>query len=331
MLFKTIDDISAVFPVIGTTDFNNIKPFIETAERDYIIKLISIEQYEDLDADYNEATPNLSSEQEALLNRIQKALAPYAFYLWVPSGQLSIGDNGIRIASTETHKTAFQWQVVNLQNSLLKQAGSAMDDLLAFMEENKADYDLWAESEAYTLFKETFITSAQQFTTAFSALGNSRTNFLAIKSSMILIEDLVIKTELGDDYFEELKEQHKDGSLSDENKIIYNYIVKAIAHLTINRAITDLSVLIDDRGVLNFNSQANSNNFDNRQPAKDTMITKMEFNTERDGRVYLSKAKQHLINNLSNYPTYRDSTAYTSTTNQTAVKNTEDSKNFGMM
>lgn len=228
-------------------------------------------------------------------------------------------------------KTAFQWQIANLQTSLLLQAGSAADDMLAYMEANKANYTLWTASDAYTDFKETFITSAIQFTKLFYPLGNSRLNFLAIRASMLIVEDLDIQAELGEDYYTELKTQHKASNLSANNLKVYNILVKAIAFMTIRKAITNLSVTIDPRGILNFVSTSNTTTLDNKEPAKDHMIAKMESECEKHGRAYIQKVKDFLAANIADYSTYAASSAYDSETTDTSFQNSEDSKNFGMI
>lgn len=331
MLFKDIATFKEVFPIVGSTEFENIQQFIQQAELEFIIPLIGKEQYDDINDAYNATTPTLSSEQAALLPYLQKALAPYSMYLWIPSGQLSIGDNGIRIANTETHKTAFQWQIDKLERSLIRQGGVAADSLLQFLEENKSDYTLWTDSESYNDFKSTFITSALQFSKIYAALGYSRTNFIAIRSTMKMIEDLDIQSELGEEYYLELQDEHLSGSLTEENKKVYNIMIKAIAHLTIARAIATLSVSFDERGVLNFNSKSNTTTLDNKEPAKDQMITKLEVEAEKIGKSYIQKLKKFLADNISDYSTYASSSAYDDQSTASFYKNSESDTNYGML
>lgn len=326
MLFKTTAEIKKFWPIIGTTKIESLLPFIETAERDYIIPFISQEQYDDLNEAYNSeeegSGSSMSAEQTVLLYRVQSALAHYLFYLWIPTGQLQIGDNGIRIAVTDTLKTAFEWQIDGLKRSVLKAAGSAMDALLSYMEAHKADYSLWVASEAYTEFKDLFIPTTSLFTKLYAPLGNSRLNFLAIRSSMMMVQDFVIKAELGDDYYEELMAQHligdatEEGSgqdgLTPENKKIVGLIQKALAQLTMARAFMELSVTIDDRGIMNFNNAMNKLISNNEMPVMAAMISKLEKSCEADGKAYIQKMKEFLKKNIADYETYAASTAYDS-------------------
>lgn len=329
-LFKNVDEIKLLLPVIGTTKFASMLVFINQAERDYIIPNISQAQYDNLSAAYNVTTPSLSAAQTKLLAKCQAALAQYFFYLWIPTAQLSIGDNGIRIATTDTLKTAFEWQIDGLQRSTLKAAGSAMDDLLAYMEVHKTDYALWAASNSYTEFKECFIPSTSLFTILFTPLGGSRLNFIAIRSAMLKVQEFIIQSELGDAFYAQLKAGHIANNASTADKKIIVMVQKALAPLTMFRAITELSVSIDERGILNFDN-TNSRTLNTKLPAKDQMLFKLEKSCEADGKAYVQKMKEFLKINIVDYPTYANSSAYDGDTADESfkTKDTDTLFNFG--
>ncbi|MES2590904.1 MAG: DUF6712 family protein [Bacteroidota bacterium] len=311
-LFKNTAEIAVYLPVVSTTDFDSLLPFINEAERDYIIPKISQTQYNDLSVAYNVATPSLTGPQTQLLARCRAALSQYFFYLWIPTGQLSIGDNGIRIAVTDTLKTAFPWQIDNLERSVMKSAGRAMDHLLEYMEANKSSYALWTASSSYTEFKECFITTTKRFTALYGPLGNSHLNFLAIRSAMLKAQDFDIAPEIGEAFYNELMVQHIAGTVSPQNAFVIERIQKALAPLTMKRAITEMSVTIDERGILNFDNTTGGQTVNSKMPAKDPMILKLETACEVDGRAYIQKLKDFLKANISTYTTYANSSAYDS-------------------
>ena len=137
MLLKSIADIKKVVPIIGSSSFTSFTPYIKQAERDFLIPNMSKTEYDALSAAYNVTTPTLSAKQTELLEKCQEVIVHYMLFLWIPTGQVSMGDNGIRINTTETLKTAFQWQIDDLSRSVLRSSGSAMDALLDYLEENK--------------------------------------------------------------------------------------------------------------------------------------------------------------------------------------------------
>lgn len=327
-LIKTIEEIKEHLPVSIDMDFNNILPFIKVAERDYIIRIISKTQYDDLSAAYNVTTPTLTPAQTALLGRLQEAITAYAFYLWIPSGQLQIDDSGIRIATTDTIKTAFQWQIDELQKSVLKQAYSAMDDLLSFMEDNIADYTLWQASDAYTEFKDCFIQTTQRFTELYSALGNSRMNFLAIRSSMKKIEEFMILPNISQAYYDELKAQIKANTLTPANLKVIPFIQKAVASLTISRAIAEISASIEPNGIFMFSSLRSSIITNQKEPAVPYVLSKIEKSAKEDGMAYFEMLRQFLFDNISDYGTYAASSAYNSVTTDDTFQNDKNNTYF---
>lgn len=325
-LFKTTAEIQLFIPVVGTTDFATMLPFINQAERDFIIPYVSQTEYDALSAAYNAAVPALTPVQTQLLARIQAALSQYFFYLWIPTAQLSIGDNGIRIATTDSLKTAFQWQIDALQVSVLKAAGSAMEDLLSYMEANKASYALWVASASYTVFKECFITTTAKFTELFSPIGNSRLNFLMLRSSMKKAQEFGIQSLIGSAYYTELQTQHKANTLTPANLLVVDLIQKALAPLTMVRAISEFSISIDERGILNFNNTGSSQVLNQKQPAKDSMIFKLENRAIDDAKAYMQMIKDFLQANIVNYATYAASDSYNSETTDGTFEN--DSNNL---
>ncbi len=334
-LFKNIDEIKKYCPMIGSSDFENFAPFIDVAQREFFKPYLGSEFLDELINVYNNdeqgSQDGVSESQQAAILKIQASLAFYMEYLWIPSGQVSIGDNGIRIAYTDTLRPAFAWQIKDLRREVIRMAGSAMDDLLEFLEENKDEYETWTESDVYPDFKETFISSAKEFTKYFSPLSNSRLNFLALRPTIIKIQEFTIQSELGVEFYEELKEQFKDDDLTPENEKVIELISKALANLTISQGIRNMSASIDERGVLMFNSTTASEVVDAKQPAADTMISKMEIGCDSDGRAYLSMLKKFLNDNISDYTTYSQSTAYTGASADDTFKSGPEDNIFAMI
>lgn len=329
-LVKDTADILQYLPVAESMSKEVFMPFIADAERQYLIPAIGKDLFNELDLHYNDENFTLTEEEEDLLAKCQAVIAPYAFMLWIPSGQLLISDAGIRIANTETHKTAFQWQIDKLSSSLLKKAGSALDDLYNFLEENKADWDLWTESSVYTEFKDCFISTTEQFSKLYNLIGNSRRNFVAIKSCMLKVQEFTISAALGEDFYNELLEEHKDG-LSGANADLLPYIQKALAPLTMAKAYAELNVAIDERGVLMFDNLGSSLVSNPSGQPKPEYLSKLEKQAQEDGLAYLQKMKDFLKANISDYDTYAASDAYDSENNNPTFDRDSDSATFSFM
>lgn len=248
-LIKTTTELKKYLPVNKDFNVEGLLPFVTQAEVDFIIPAISKAQYDDLNTEYNDATPSLSDAQTALLEKVQPALAHFAFNKWIPFGQVQIDSAGIRIANTDTMKTAFQWQTDKLEESSKQSAYSHLETLLTFMEENKADYTLWTASSAYTIFKEAFINTAIDFNT-YIDIKTSRLTFVSLKPSMKKAEDFDIKRVLDTTTFDAIKAEIKSGSISSGNATLLTYIRPAVAHLTLARALQSNAVVITDKGYI---------------------------------------------------------------------------------
>jgi hypothetical protein len=288
-LFKTTDEIKSFLPVSTTFKYNDILPFIKQVERDYIIPVIGKEQYDDINDDYNaSATPTLSDEQTALLAKLRVPIANFAFMLWIPFGQVQMDSSGIRIVTTDNLKTAFQWQIDELKASSNRSGYSGLEDLLEFMETNKADYSLWTGSTAYTEFKKHFIKSAKEFQLHFN-ISSSRMTYLAMLPIMNRIEESVIKNTLGATKYAEIKAELLAGTVSTENQDLLDIIIPAVANLAMARAINELALKIDEFGISIITSSQEVKAYKN---APNPLMSDLKTQTKEDGEYFLKKLEE---------------------------------------
>ena len=223
MLIKDIETLSQIVNKTEGLDFENIKSSIEDAELYFIIPIIGQDYYDELNDEYVKISPALSEEDQKALKKIQKALAYFAMVLWMPEGAIKVSGTGLQVVSTEELKTAGERKVDKLEFKYLDSGYRAIDSLLEFLEKNSSDYSTWKESEAYTVFKESFINNAKTFNKNYS-IGNSRRTFLRMKAMMKKCEDFYIQSNLGVDFFTEIKTQIKEDNISEDNKIILDFI-----------------------------------------------------------------------------------------------------------
>ena len=328
MLVRTIAEVRKYLPVNISDDFTNISPFIKQSERDFVIPLIGKELYDAMENDYDD----MSEAEIAVQPFIQEAITLYAYYLAIPHIQVEVGDAGIRVSKTDTKTAAFQYMVNDLQSSILRQAMSAADAMLEFLDENQDNYDEWVSSSAFTEFKSYFIPNSKKFTELYSAMGNSRLNFLRVKSQMKKVEEMVIQSELSTAYYLQLKTTLADGSITNADKIIVDFVQKVVANLTIAKAIDELAVQIDEQGVFKFDSTGSRLTINPKTPSSDDTLDELEASAQEDGLAYLKMLKDYLFANIGNYPTYAGSTAYNAVTTDTSFANDADkNKYFGAL
>lgn len=307
-LIKNIADLKEHFPISADFNLNGIDPYIARVESEIIIPNIGQDQYDDLNTAYNSGTP--TANQQKLIDKIQPVIAQFAFLYYIPVGQLTIDNAGIRIASDEKMKAAFERQIDDLKDSTMRNGYAALEDLLKFLEANKATYTIWAGSSAYTVFKEFFITSATEFSKYYN-IQNSRLTFNSLKAAMRKVEEFNVHACLDDDTYDTLKAQVLSGSVSSDNEKLLNFIKPAVAYLTIANGLTDMNVKVGDSGVVTFRNISTTTN-KAYEATSDKIQDAIIKKATEDGNAYLKRLRDFLNKNASdsNYTTYFESDLY---------------------
>jgi hypothetical protein len=284
-LLKTAEEIRAYMQVDGSFDPKSLIPYLHQASNE-IKRLLGKAQYDALEA-YYESNENADEALDALLPHVQRPMVYFAFLKGFDVFNINISNTGFTTAQSANLVPASRERTEALRKNMIEMAWDAMEDMLIFLEENIDDYDDWKSSEAYAMQYNLLITSARRFD-ELHRINRSRLTFLEWRPVMFDIESLSISPIVSTDVLTELKEEAQDGSMSDENKVIYEMLQKALAYLTAF------------------------------EKGEETMKTK--------GNYYLNAAKQHMDQNIDDYPTYAASSAYISTqTSYKRYENTSDS------
>jgi hypothetical protein len=311
MIIQDTAHLKSFVPVTNDFKYEDIQPFLNSTLDEYLIPYISSDLYALLDI--SDLT-SLSTELKDLLPYAQAPLAWIALYKYSFSADKLIGIGGITTNETDGAKMVAQWRMEDLREYCLKEYDASIDRMLTFLEENSGDYAAWANSSAYTSYKQYFINTTTVFDQHFR-IGKSRRTFKAMSGLMQMIEKMFIRPITGDDLFDEIKEQIVDDDLSEENETLLDYIVPAVAKLTGARALLELPVVITDGGaVIRTQSSTLTQNATDQAPPQ--LISSRIQLADSDGRNFLEQLKQYLYNNHGDYPLYEaDSSVYISGTN----------------
>jgi hypothetical protein len=307
-LFKNTEELKQFVPATVTFDFEAVKPFIHQAEVKYIMPYLGVDQFNALRVAYQ--ANSLSNAQTKLLELVRIPLANFAFALFVPVGQLQIAASGIQQGGSKDKKAAAQWQIDELQTSFMNAGYDAIDPMLEYLEENKLLFPAWASSTAYTVLKQFFINTARQFS-EFVWINESRRTFLTLRAHMKKTEEFSILPITCKPLFAELKSQILSGSISGANQALLNLIRPAVAHLTIARAIEELSVVFSENGIQVANN-VGSTYTKGKEPASDARLQRLKCQAQADGETYLARIRELLEEDLTAYPLYRESPCYQS-------------------
>lgn len=323
-LIKNLDELKAHVPFTLGMSMSSLESFVELAELQFLIPEIGQVAYDDLHTKYSNNT--LDANHTKLLKLCQRAVAYYATLLFIPVGQLQLSDSGIRIQVDEHFKQAFDWQVDNLEESCRNAGDNCIEQLLAFLETNKATFTVWAGSPAYTQFKEWFVNSADLLNSLVS-VQIPRRIFRRVLPEIRKVQENHVYTTVCKELYDELKTQWTGNTLSNANKELMKFIQPAIAHIAIAKSVSALSVRLTDLGVSVGTNSIMKQTI--RSAADDSARAHFLRDKMDDGLDYIKQLQQYLYDHADDYPLFKNSSCYVEE-RVTSINNDETSGYFAV-
>jgi predicted DNA-binding protein len=318
-LFFSTNELSEYADVVEGFHFTPFLGPLKTVDRMYIWPAVSKILYNDIKAKVASSTAN--AQELDVYALLREAEAKLAFWKWIPRGLVKISSAGIHIVTGPDTKAAFQWMTYDLARSWIEEGFSALEDALAYLHENLIEFPQYKDSPEYTENYSGFVNTASEMHAHFT-LALPRVTFLQTASIRRRIEKEVIRPITGDTLADHVIYEIQQGSLSANNKAIIDFIRGAVVNLTISRAVVEMSVTIDDRGISLFrNKESDTTNV--RIPAEDNRLQHLINSTAQTGNAYLAKLKNYLISNAADFSLFTAPAPTTST-----YKNTENSAHF---
>jgi hypothetical protein len=305
-LIRSIVEVRAHVPNNMTTDFDKINPFLENAERLYVVHLLGKEEFLSLLNIYIAADYKLENiideEVKEAIFIIQKVICNLGFLFGLPLISVSIGSAGIQINSSADKKTAFQWQTDEIKQSLQELGFGAIEQLLDHLELFPDKFSDYIASKNYINQKRFLISTAANFTEYFDIKG-SRFLFQSLCTLMYRIEDQVMEKIFGEVFFQSLKSP--DASPA-EIKLANKYIKPAIALLTGAKSIKERVFSYND-GVVTYNFLGSTQqNLRESKELSDDKINPLVESLTADANAYLQGAKDYINANLTDFPAFEE-------------------------
>jgi len=180
-------------------DFDLVLPYIKKAERKHIKPVTGQGMYED----YTETPPDAGKPLE-VWELLQEASSNLAMLAYTFVGIIQVSDNGFHISQNQNSTPADWWQIRDLRRALLNTGNEAIDEALAIMEANPADFTDWVEEDGYTIFTEFFVRKTQDFQDYFN-IENSRQTFLKLRPHLRKVEAKYFNEILGAETVAQIK------------------------------------------------------------------------------------------------------------------------------
>jgi len=313
-MIRLINNLSQVLSAASINVSNTIEnwyPYIEEAQETFIRPVLGDPLYlllrETADRVIQQpGQPSPESRLIELLDMVQKPLALYALWLGADEFGVSVSSQGIQVIETQTHKTAPQYRVQNLKENWIRRANTSLDLVLKFLDEHREDYPSYICQDADLLIRST-----PEFNSEVD-IRESRRVFVSLKPVIRSVERKYIRPALSSELFDELKSAVKSNTvLTDDQRALMDLIRPALAHLTMARALMEISIDILDWGI--FDTAGNTfTNVSSKQASNQERIALMAEANQRDGEAELKALQQFLDETASEtvYPLYFHSSRY---------------------
>ena len=333
MLFKKTDTLLQ-YAELTTVNFVQVKPTIKLVEQQHIIPFIGKELYNTLNTAYTAAADETLADPKLvpLLDMCRSVIGPMVCYYYTPKAEVQLSGSGAQRTESETNKTAYQNQVVNYREQLLREGEMATELLLQFLEEKKADYDTWQASDAFKDYRSLFIKSGGEFDKLFTSASPYR-NYWAMRSKMLDVEQNNIRTIIGDTLFNSLKAKDQDpaaGVFTDKEKDLLFKIKKVTAYLTVCFSIPFLNVKIDGNGISVISINAAQNDaLTKKGPAADNTLDVLVKNCADAAESWTNNLTTYLDDNVADFTGWPLAKT-TCETPPNEVCNNENTGSFGL-
>ena len=284
----------------------SIAPSIAYIEKHFIKKELGKEQYDALVAAY-EST--MSAEQTALWEEVAAALCPLAAWHYAGANAAELSDAGQRERNAEDGNGARLW-VSNLQRDTWYEQGmTAIDSLLAFLDENKDDYPDWVSGSGYAGLKSNILQTTEQLNT-YVFINESRRFFKMLKPSIRQVEFLNIQPAISKAFYDRLIAGLKADDLTDEEQEAIDKLIPAVAHLAFSEC--KFPVELGTDGVFQISSSAGDNGSKTKTLPDDSILADVKRKHFYTGKQYLNEAVDYLNKTASNsvFAEYFGSTVY---------------------
>ena len=299
-----MEEIRNFISVSSSADFNTIAPHILNAERDYLIPVIGLPMYEELQEFYDEELSSIGSgvqEKTAELLRLcQSAVIHIAYWIGFDLLNIYLSDSGFKRTETTDVKGLFKYQEENLKIYFRTNGFNGIDTILQYLETNLADFGEFKLSPAYTLFKTSFISRTDDFN-AIVFINKSRLTFLRMKPHIQLLEDSEIAPILGPVAYDYIKAEMVKDTPADKVLALIPYIQKPIAFLASALLMEESGADLLDNGLYFSATGLTRDSNTIQQPSAADRIVLLVTRNRSYGNVYLDQLRSYLVKNAADW------------------------------
>jgi hypothetical protein len=309
ILFKTAQDFAEFVPIGKEMDsgFTKLPAQIHTAQMTFLVKEIGSAFLTELLTAYLDGTPSVAQAQAIL--RIQAPLANYTTYLFLPKHKLQIDSQGVRVNENQEQKDAKPFDMNQALEAYLRDAYTGIEQVLEYLEANKASYSTWASSKEYTAFSKATIRTCTELEQA-TGIPVTRRLFRFIKPHISRCENQLLNSILGKPLLEEILTQIQAGTVSEANQALLDIARPAVAFTALADTLSLVEVEMSDLGITVLSSAVNSLVARGKSAAPDSKIQNMASTCQKLGPEQLANLHKFIIDNAADYPLFTAPESY---------------------
>lgn len=287
------------------SDIDVLQPHLDSAEKKFLLPVLGKDFYDELIEGLEADTPD--DKWQALKPYLLKPIAWNGFYLFFrkPVGNLS--HSGFFKNRFEHTDAPAKWEIDQIKDDLICNADTALDELIAFLRENIADYEGWADSEYFSRNAGRMISTPDQFN-SFVNIGCSGRVFQRLGYHRDIAERNIRKTVCTGLFVRIQNELAGDPEITPAITALMDYIRPMIAFDTMRMAIAMIPFYQFNGGLYSWTYA-------------DGTLTKSALTAAQTGQMAILFANQYeearnellsfLKRNLADYPEYATSDCYT--------------------
>jgi hypothetical protein len=273
MLVSTTKEIQKHLPTLITFDIDNVMPFLNDIEEEYVQRILGDDLYNSLISEYEDYLEDPEGHEwdenlKNLLLKVQGFMVPLAFYRYTPFSIVHAGQTGLQVYNNGESMPANKWMVDRITMQYMETGYRRMESLYVFLEKKIEHYPDWENSESYTTFTSCIFRTVNEFEN-YVPIGNSRHTLHRIMSHINTFQNNVAE-EMEEGTFQELLDKIVNNDLDDADKKLVNAIRGYVANKAMEFGMNELPVVFSSYGPMVYeNAQGDDDKF--KQKSKEQL------------------------------------------------------------
>ncbi|MES2813207.1 MAG: DUF6712 family protein [Bacteroidota bacterium] len=291
MILDTTADLKKYISISNSFVIEDFVPYINKAANSFTAKYVGDlhEQLSTLPTGTNADIKIIAREH------LRNAIANFGYYMYLPFASVLMDSAGISVVNTDQRKNAEWWQIKDIRRECLRSGHEAMDLLLKFLEANPNVFTDYAANYS-TINKELVVNSATVFSKYYN-IFDSRQTYLALQSTLRLVEDQYLHTLLCPELITVLKSTASGNVLK-----LQVAIQKAMVAFTVAKVANTGLFLLDEKGLrVDFENMSDGRKESPSYGKSVEQSEKLAIEQINNGTQYLQLAKKIIEDNIADF------------------------------